>query len=80
MLVHKYELYRMESNETIYEIFTRFTDIINGLQSLGKIYTNVEIVRKILRCLPRNWGPKVTAIEKAKDLTKWVLMNCSGLS
>ena len=28
------------------------------------------MVRKILRCLPRSWGPKVTAIEKAKDLTK----------
>ncbi|KAL7253026.1 hypothetical protein ACSBR1_007531 [Camellia fascicularis] len=26
------------------------------------------MVRKILRCLPKNWESKVTAIEKAKDL------------
>ncbi|KAL7243342.1 hypothetical protein ACSBR1_015691 [Camellia fascicularis] len=26
------------------------------------------MVRKILRCLPKNWEPKVTAIQEAKDL------------
>ncbi|XP_057496707.1 uncharacterized protein LOC130781518, partial [Actinidia eriantha] len=78
MLVHKYELFKMESSETISEMFTRFTDIINGLKSLGKVYTNVEMVRKILRCLPRSWGPKVTAIEEAKDLTKMGLDELLG--
>ena len=28
------------------------------------------MVRKILKCLPRSWDPKVTAIEEANDLTK----------
>ena len=51
-------------------MFTIFIDIINGLKSLGKVYTNVEMVRKFVRCLPRSWGPKVTAIEEAKYLTK----------
>ena len=68
----------MEANETISQMFTRFTDIINGLKSLGKIYTNVEMVRKILRCLPRSWSPKVTAIEEAKDLTKMSLDELLG--
>ena len=36
MLVHKYELFRMEVNETISKIFSRFTNIINGLKSLKK--------------------------------------------
>ena len=39
LLVHKYELFKMEINEIIYEIFTRFTDIINDLKSLGEIYS-----------------------------------------
>ena len=60
----------MEANEIIFKIFTRFTDIINGLKSLGNVYTNVKMVRKILKCLPRSWGPKVIAIEEAKDRTK----------
>ncbi|GAV63764.1 UBN2 domain-containing protein, partial [Cephalotus follicularis] len=49
-------------------MFTRFTNIINVLQALDKVYSNSEMVRKILRCLPRTWMPKVTAIEQAKNL------------
>ena len=59
-------------------MFNRFTNIINGIKSLGKVYTNVEMVRKILRCLPRSWSPKVTAIEEAKDLTKMSLDELLG--
>ena len=62
--MHKYELFQMETNQTSSKIFTRFTDIINDLKTLGKIYTNMEMVRKILRCLPRNCRPKVTMIEE----------------
>ncbi|GAV74338.1 UBN2 domain-containing protein, partial [Cephalotus follicularis] len=46
-----------------------FTNIINALQALDKTYLNSEMVRKILRCLPKSWMPKVTAIEEAKNLT-----------
>ncbi|GAV70882.1 UBN2 domain-containing protein, partial [Cephalotus follicularis] len=49
-------------------MFTRFTNIINALQSLDKVYSNSEMVRKILRCLPRSWMPKVMAIEESKNL------------
>ncbi|GAV60363.1 UBN2 domain-containing protein, partial [Cephalotus follicularis] len=45
-----------------------FTNIINALQALDKTYSNSEIVRKILRCLPKSWIPKVLAIEEAKNL------------
>ncbi|XP_038989467.1 uncharacterized protein LOC120113034, partial [Phoenix dactylifera] len=60
ILVHKYELFKMKPNETITCMFTRFTDIINGLKSLGKSYTNPELVSKILRSLPKAWEAKVT--------------------
>ncbi|GAV79243.1 UBN2 domain-containing protein, partial [Cephalotus follicularis] len=49
-------------------MFTRFTNIINALQSLDKTYSNSEMVRKILRCLPRSWMPKVAVIKEAKNL------------
>ncbi|GAV67065.1 UBN2 domain-containing protein, partial [Cephalotus follicularis] len=62
MLVHDYEMFTMNENEDIKSMFTRFTNIINALQSLDKIYSNSEMVRKILRCLPRSWMPKVKAI------------------
>ncbi|GAV69967.1 zf-CCHC domain-containing protein/UBN2 domain-containing protein [Cephalotus follicularis] len=61
-------MFIMHENEDIKTMFTRFTNITNALQALDKVYTNSEMVRKILRCLPRVWMPKVTAIEEAKDL------------
>ena len=34
MIVHKSELFNMKSNKIIFEMFTRFTFIINGLKSI----------------------------------------------
>jgi hypothetical protein len=68
MLVHSYELFKMKQEESISDMVTRFTNIINGLKALGKSYSNSELVRKLLRSLPSSWSPKVTAIEEAKNL------------
>ncbi|GAV83182.1 UBN2 domain-containing protein, partial [Cephalotus follicularis] len=40
--------------------------------------SNREMVRKILRCLPRSWMPKVTAIEEAKNLNVLPLEDLLG--
>jgi hypothetical protein len=77
-LVHEYELFCMKFEESIYEMFTRFTNFIYSLKALGKCYTNVENVRKILRSLPKHWDAKVTTIEEAKDLTKMSLDELLG--
>ncbi|GAV75586.1 UBN2 domain-containing protein, partial [Cephalotus follicularis] len=42
----------MNENEDIKSMFSRITNIINALQALDKTYSNSEMVRKILRCLP----------------------------
>ncbi|GAV57181.1 zf-CCHC domain-containing protein/UBN2 domain-containing protein, partial [Cephalotus follicularis] len=52
--------------------------IINSLKNLGKSYSNQELVRKILRCLPKSWTPKVTAIEEPKDLSTLPLEQLLG--
>ncbi|GAV79550.1 DUF4219 domain-containing protein/UBN2 domain-containing protein, partial [Cephalotus follicularis] len=54
--------------DDIKSMFSLFTNIINAVQALDNTYSNSEMVRKILRCLPRSWMPKVTAIEEAKNL------------
>ncbi|XP_058741394.1 uncharacterized protein LOC131613765 [Vicia villosa] len=66
--VRKFETFEMKEEETIDEMFSRFTVIVNELRSLGKAYTAHERIRKILRCLPKIWRPMVTAISQAKDL------------
>ncbi|GAV62883.1 zf-CCHC domain-containing protein/UBN2 domain-containing protein, partial [Cephalotus follicularis] len=53
-------------------------NIINALQGLDKTYSNSEMVRKILRCLPISWMPKVTAIEEAKNLNVLALEDLLG--
>ncbi|GAV58221.1 UBN2 domain-containing protein, partial [Cephalotus follicularis] len=78
MLVHEYELFIMHENECVSDMFSRFTTIINSLKNLGKSYSNQELVRKILRCLPKIWTPKVTAIEEAKDLSTLPLEQLLG--
>ena len=78
LLVHKYELFKIEPNESISNMFIRFTDITNSLKSLGKNYTNSELVQKILRSLPKSWESKVTAIQEAKDLNNLPLDELLG--
>ena len=73
LLMRKYELFEMGDHETVMDMYTRFTHITNELKSLGKTFTTEELVRKILRFLPRTWEAKVTAIQEAKDLKHTLL-------
>ena len=44
----------MLPNESITSMFTRMTNITNNLDALGRTYTNVKIVIKILKSLMKN--------------------------
>ncbi|KAL6329838.1 hypothetical protein AAG906_037551 [Vitis piasezkii] len=68
ILMHDYELFSIKDFESIVEMFS----------SLGKTYTEVEKVMKILKSLPKKWETKVTAIQEAKDLTKLSLEELIG--
>ena len=39
MLVHNYELFKINANESICDMFTPFTNILIALKNLGKIYS-----------------------------------------
>ena len=57
---------------------TRFIDITNSLVALGKDYTQVEKVRKVLRALTSDWEKKTTAIEETNGLSTMSLENLIG--
>ena len=61
-------MFKMLEYENIDDMITRFMHIINQLKALGKRYSNVDMVRKILRSLSKAWCPKVIAILEGKDL------------
>ncbi|GKV17209.1 hypothetical protein SLEP1_g27743 [Rubroshorea leprosula] len=48
-------------------MYTRLNDIVTNLKALGKVYHSQEVVRKVLRSLPKNWEAKKTTIEESKD-------------
>ena len=52
ILVNDYEMFKMKPNESIVEMFTRFMDVVNGLEGLGNMVSEEDKVSKILRCLP----------------------------
>jgi hypothetical protein len=76
--VRKFEIFEMNEEENIDEMYSRFTSIVNELRSLGKIYSPHDRIRKILRCLPSTWRPMVTAITQAKDLNTLALEDLIG--
>ncbi|EOY03183.1 Uncharacterized protein TCM_017784 [Theobroma cacao] len=61
-------MFKMEPGEDITSMFDRFTNITNKLCQLGKPIPKHELVKRLLRSLPKSWKPKVTAIREAKDL------------
>lgn len=67
MLLHELDNFHMKQDETIAEMYKRFTEIVNQLKGLDKKFKSEELVVKILRSLPQSWEPKVTAIEEVKD-------------
>ena len=71
-------MFKMKPNESIVEMFTRFTDVVNGLEGLGKRESEQDSVSKILRCLPPKWNSKTEAIKEAKNLKELPLEELIG--
>ncbi|GAV77946.1 LOW QUALITY PROTEIN: zf-CCHC domain-containing protein/UBN2 domain-containing protein, partial [Cephalotus follicularis] len=54
-----YELFKMQPNESIKNLYNRLLDITNALLGLGKVFGKDELVRKLLGCLNDEWKPKM---------------------
>ncbi|XP_075101792.1 uncharacterized protein LOC142177221 [Nicotiana tabacum] len=68
MLTAEYELFRMKDDESMQDMHTSFTSIINELHSLGETIPRNKLVKKILSILPSSCKSKVSAITETKDL------------
>jgi len=69
-LIQEYELFRMQSEESIADVHKRFTHIVNHVTGLGKVFDKEELNIKVLKCLDRCCQPKVTTISKSRGLSK----------
>jgi phosphomevalonate kinase len=68
MLILKFEEIKMLDDETFNEFYIRINNLRNSMLSLGKKVSDLKLIRKILRSLPKRFGIKVTTIEESKDL------------
>ena len=78
MLLHDYELFKMDPSEDIKSMFTRFTTITNDLALFDKDLGNEEKVRKVLRSLPKAWRNIRTTIEEANILSTMTIETLQG--
>ena len=70
LLSNQYEMFKMQANESITSWFDRYTTIVNQLNQLGRVIPEDEMVKRLLRSLPKSWRSTVVAIREAKDLNK----------
>ncbi|XP_072082090.1 uncharacterized protein [Arachis hypogaea] len=70
ILMKEYEMFSMKEDESIDQMFERFSIIINNLDAMGRSYSEETLVRKILRSLTKKWEVKSTAISERNDLIK----------
>ena len=67
-LIQKYEAFKMEEDESIEVMFSRFQTLVVGMEVLNKGYSTADHVKKIIISFPSKWRPMVTALKLTKDL------------
>jgi hypothetical protein len=78
MLTSKFEEIKMLEEETFEEFYTKISNLRNSMVSHGKQISDVKLIRKILRFLPKRFRIKVTTIEESKDLEEMKIEELVG--
>ncbi|XP_073041927.1 uncharacterized protein [Primulina eburnea] len=68
--VQKFDNIKMKTGESMNGYDERVSSIINELNSLGKVYSNKEVVLKVVRGFPKEWDVKTMTMRESKDLNK----------
>ena len=63
-------MFKIQPNENITSQFDRYTTIVNQLNQLRKAIPEDEMVKQLLRSLPKTQRSTVVSIREAKDLNK----------
>ena len=77
-LTTSFEEIKMEEDESFDEFYARLKDIMNSAFNLGKTIPEPNIMRKVLRSLPKRFHAKITTIEESKDIDKIPLTELVG--
>ena len=78
-LTTSFEEIKMEEDESFDEFYAKLKDIMNSAFNLGKTIPKPNIMRKVLRSLPKRFHAKITAIEESKDIDEIPLTELVGI-
>ncbi|XP_071724666.1 uncharacterized protein [Rutidosis leptorrhynchoides] len=68
ILLGQYESFKMKPGESITDMFSRFTDIVNGLENQGQKISDPMKVNKLLRGLSKDWNHIKTSIRETQRI------------
>ena len=68
----------MEEDELFNEFYAKLKDIVNLAFNLEEAIPKLNILRKVLRSLPKRFHAKITTIEESKDIEKIPLTKLVG--
>ena len=71
-------MFKIQANESITSWFDQYTTIVNQLNQLGRVILKDEMVKRLLKSLPKSWRSTIVAIREAKDLNKIFLDEICG--
>ena len=69
---------KMEEDESFDKFYAKLKDIVNSSFNLGETIPEPNVVRKVLRFLPKRFHAKITVIEELKDIDSIPLMKLVG--
>jgi GTP1/Obg family GTP-binding protein len=78
MSISRFEEIKILEHETFREFYTKLSDLRNSMVSLRKTVSDVKLIQKILRSLPKCFIIKVTTIEESKDLEEMKIEELVG--
>jgi len=68
MLVSQFEVIKKLEEESFNDFYTKISDLQNSIINLERKIFDAQLIKKILRSLPKRFRIKVTTIEESKDL------------
>ena len=77
-LTTSFEDIKMEEDESFNEFYAKLKDIVNSAFNLGETIPELNIVRKVLKSLPKRFHAKIIVIGESKDIDKIPLTELVG--
>ena len=77
-MTSRFESIRMSDDKSFNEFYAKLNYIVNFAFSLGEVFDQPKIVKKILRSLTYDFRPKVTTITESKDVDSIIVDELVG--